>query len=201
MPYVLAPNGAVAQYPYSLGQLRRDHPDTSFSAEPAPESLAAFGVYPVAPAEPPAASAIERLVELEPVLTGDTWAQSWAVEPLPIEDARAVVIEAIRARRWQAEIAGTSVGGVPIRTDEKSQNKIAGAIALFEKNPGLASIDFEAQPNLWVELDGAAVTAIGVAVGMHIQACFSNAKQLQEAALAATDHAGLTEIDIEAGWP
>lgn len=118
-----------------------------------------------------------------------------------LEERREARLQAIRARRWLAEIGGTTVNGIPIRTDEGSQNKISGAIALFDKDPTLAVIDFEAQPNQWVALDAATMTAIGVAVGRHIQACFSRAKQLSDLAIAAIDAAALDAIDIEAGWP
>jgi len=90
---------------------------------------------------------------------------------------------------------------VPVRTDETSQRKIAGAVQLFEKDGTLTVIDFEAQPGIWVTLDQATMEAIGVAVGRHIQACFSNAKALSEAVEAAADDDALDLIDMDAGWP
>jgi hypothetical protein len=118
-----------------------------------------------------------------------------------LEERRQAKLEAIRARRWIAEGSGTSVAGVPIRTDEGSQTKIAGAVALFDKDSSLQSIDFEALPNQWVALDAATMTAIGVAVGRHIQACFSRAKALADEVAAASDAAALDAINIDVGWP
>jgi leucyl aminopeptidase len=65
----------------------------------------------------------------------------------------------------------------------------------------LQSIDFEALPNQWVALDAATMTAIGVAVGRHIQACFSRAKALADEVAAASDAAALDAINIDVGWP
>jgi len=121
--------------------------------------------------------------------------------PLSLEERKAVMQDAIRARRQLAEPSGTVVGGVPVRTDETSQRKIAGAVQLFEKDGTLTVIDFEAQPGIWVTLDQATMEAIGVAVGRHIQACFSNAKALSEAVEAAADDDALDLIDMDAGWP
>jgi hypothetical protein len=133
------------------------------------------------------------------LVTGET---TLVDDPAPSLDERIDFLQAaVRNRRWEAETSGVVVGGAPIRTDETSQNKIAGAVNLFANDPTLTSIDWEAQPGVWVTLDQATMLAIGVAVGRHIQACFSNAKALSEAVAAAEDSADLDAIDIEAGWP
>lgn len=43
--FVKATNGEIVQYPYSIGQLRRDNPNTSFPKSIPAETLAAYGVY------------------------------------------------------------------------------------------------------------------------------------------------------------
>lgn len=122
-------------------------------------------------------------------------------EPPTFEQAKALKLEAIRANRWQVETGGTTINGAPIRTDEVSQAKITGAVNLFANDPTLDAIDWEAQPGVWVTIDEVAMTAIGVAAGRHVQACFSRARVLSEAVEAATDQAELDAVDIEAGWP
>ena len=126
--------------------------------------------------------------------------EHWTIADIPLSECKATKLDAIRALRWDKQNGGTTVNGITIRTDADSQRMIAGAIDLFDKNPSLTAIDFEAQPNEWATLDAAAMTAIGVAVGMHIQACFSNAKALSQAVEAAGSYAALAAIDIEAGW-
>lgn len=118
-----------------------------------------------------------------------------------LEQRKAKMHEAIRAKRWHVETGGIVVSGAPIRTDETSQAKITGAVSLFASDDSLTSIDWEAQPGEWVTIDAATMTAIGIAVGRHVQACFSHARTLSEAVEVAEDHDALDLIDVEAGWP
>lgn len=118
-----------------------------------------------------------------------------------LAERKAAMREAVRAMRRAVEVGGTTVAGSPIRTDEGSRGNITGAVALFDNDPTLTTIDFEAQPGLWVTLDEATMRAIGVAVGRHVQACFSHARSLDEAITEAADNAALDEINIGAGWP
>lgn len=45
--YTLAPNQLAEKYPYSIGQLRKDNPQTSFPKNPTDELLASWNVFPV----------------------------------------------------------------------------------------------------------------------------------------------------------
>ena len=94
------------------------------------------------------------------------------VRPMTLAEARAERKAAASAARWQAETGGVTVAGAVIRTDEGSQAKVSGAVGLFAADPALSTIDWEAQPGLWVAVDRAAMLAIGLAVGRHVQACF-----------------------------
>jgi len=65
--YALIQDGAVAQYPYSIGQLRRDNPRVSFPRAPDADTLAAWGVHDVVPTEPPSYDDMtQRVVEQQP---------------------------------------------------------------------------------------------------------------------------------------
>lgn len=87
MTYALITNGAVAQYPYSFSQLRRDHPDVSFPSAPSDETLALLGVFKVHPSARPAHDVItENVVEAAPVLANGQWVQGWAIEPATAEE-------------------------------------------------------------------------------------------------------------------
>lgn len=79
--YLLIQNGAVARYPYSVEELRRDNPGTSFPAQPTLTSLAEWGVYPVTPTAMPAVDPLtQNVVEDTPTQLSDgTWAQVWEV--------------------------------------------------------------------------------------------------------------------------
>lgn len=45
--YVLAPNQKVEKFPYSVGELKQDNPQTSFPRDPSIETLASYNVFPV----------------------------------------------------------------------------------------------------------------------------------------------------------
>ncbi len=87
--YILAPNQTAETYPYSIGMLRRDNPDTSFPRNPPAELLAEWGVYPVQATEPPAHDPItESATEGTPELVEGQWRQTWVItEATPEEIA------------------------------------------------------------------------------------------------------------------
>ena len=45
--FVKITNGSVDQYPYTVGDLRRDNPNTSFTKTVREATMASFGMYPV----------------------------------------------------------------------------------------------------------------------------------------------------------
>ena len=75
-------NGEVAQYPYTINDLRREHSRTSFPKTVSEETLAKYGVYKVTiPAQP----SYDRLVQSPvlstvPYLDADNWMLSYTVE-------------------------------------------------------------------------------------------------------------------------
>jgi hypothetical protein len=104
--YVLTTNGVIETYPYSIGDLRRDNPQTSFPRNPSLEALADFGVYPVTPVERPAFDPItQNLIEEQPILVGGDWTQVWAVSsatPEEIEQRRAIQLQSLKEQRAAA---------------------------------------------------------------------------------------------------
>jgi len=79
--YVKVTNGAVDQYPYTVGDLRRDNPNTSFPRQISSETLASYGLYAVTILDRP--SYTERTQNLTqkttPTLNGDNWELGWTV--------------------------------------------------------------------------------------------------------------------------
>lgn len=103
----------------------------------------------------------------------------WQPKPLPaLKDA---CRDLVREKRYAIEAGGFTVGQVTVRTDPISQAKIQGAAQLFDKDPTLETIDWEARPGVWISLTQAQMTAIGVAVGRFVQRCFTRSKHLQVA--------------------
>ncbi|MCX5495355.1 DUF4376 domain-containing protein [Kaistia dalseonensis] len=146
------------------------------------------------------AAIVETLIEC-----GDDVAEGWsydggsfAAPTAPVPSTSELKAYAA-AKRWQVETGGVMVDGVDIRTDEKSQNRVSGAALLAISDPDLATIDWEAQPGVWIEVPAATMKAIGIAVGRHVQACFSALKVVQ-ADIDAGTITTIAEIDA-AAWP
>lgn len=82
MAYVKVTNGQVDTFPYSIGNLRNDNPNTSFPRRIPDAVLADYGVYPVTVADAP--SYTERTENITrnstPTLVGDTWTIGWTVQ-------------------------------------------------------------------------------------------------------------------------
>jgi|GEM_PF-1150471 len=89
-------------YPYTLADLRRDHPTISFPRILSLEDLATFGIYAVTPVDPPHASMAQGVIELTPVKIGGGWYQSWEtyeVSPEEIAARHTSAMTALRAER------------------------------------------------------------------------------------------------------
>jgi hypothetical protein len=77
--YVKVKNGVVEQYPYSIGQLRADNPDTSFPLNMTEQTLASWDVYPVIVAEKPQVDYTKTVIEETPNLVNGAWYQDYKV--------------------------------------------------------------------------------------------------------------------------
>ena len=73
--YVKLSNGAVDQYPYTVGDLRRDNPNTSFPKKPSDEMLADWDVYPVTMLDIPSHNQRTQSVQMQttPTLKDGSW--------------------------------------------------------------------------------------------------------------------------------
>jgi hypothetical protein len=84
--HALIENGAVAQYPYGLGQLKAAYPLTSFPAQANDEMLASYGVQRVFNATPPELTDTQVLEESTPVFVDDRWTQVFTVRDMTAEE-------------------------------------------------------------------------------------------------------------------
>lgn len=108
--YVNAQGGQTT-YPYSIGHLRRDNPNTSFPKSIPDETLAAYGIYPVADLQAPSIdAATQKLVQDDsPSLVNGQWQIGWSVVALTPEDVAQKIAkakagqEAKRAEAYRTE--------------------------------------------------------------------------------------------------
>lgn len=81
--YVKAPNQQVETFPYSLGLLRKDNPNTSFPKNPSDSLLAEWDVYPVTVGDKPAHESYEVAEQdPEPMLVNGAWVLGWTVRTM-----------------------------------------------------------------------------------------------------------------------
>lgn len=82
---LLAADGSVDRYPYTLTDLRRANPGTSFAEQISDETAAGFNCFPVAPTEPPAADYTINLERTAIKQSGD-WVEEWISTPATPEE-------------------------------------------------------------------------------------------------------------------
>lgn len=86
--YVKITNGTVDTYPYSVGQLRRDNPNTSFPKQIPSEMLESYGVYTVVYTDMPSIDDRTQKVEQEatPTLVDGNWTIGWTTTDKTAEE-------------------------------------------------------------------------------------------------------------------
>ena len=102
--YVKIKSGSVAQYPYTIGNLRRDNPNTSFPKDIPTTILSEYGVEAVTYLEQP--SYVERThfcnQNAAPTLVDGTWTTGWTVSKKSADETAEYDAEAatsVRAER------------------------------------------------------------------------------------------------------
>ena len=84
--YTKLNNGVVETYPYSIGQLRKDHSNVSFPKNLSSTTLDAFNVVEVQAVTPPTVTHLQVWHETTPVLENGVWKQSYTVSDVSAED-------------------------------------------------------------------------------------------------------------------
>ena len=85
--FVKTTNGNLSKFPYTLGELRRDNPQTSFPKTITDDTLANYGVYRVTQVNAPTVdSKTHRVVQSVESVDG-VWTETWTTEQLPSDTA------------------------------------------------------------------------------------------------------------------
>ena len=90
MSLVKITSGSVDTYPYSVGQLRRDNPNTSFPKQIPSEMLESYGVYTVVYTDMPSIDDRTQKVEQEatPSLVAGAWTVGWTTSDKTAEEVQ-----------------------------------------------------------------------------------------------------------------
>lgn len=107
----------------------------------------------------------------------------------------AITAEQIASRRYQAEIAGITLNGLQINTEDRSKLLINGAALEAAIDPAY-TMQWKT-PTGFVELTGEQVIGVARAVRAHVQACFDREAEL----LAAVADGSITDQMLQEGWP
>lgn len=165
-----------------------------------PEELAAVGILPVKPADPPPRD--RRITGTQFVLGDGVVIEVHTIAPIPPDELtgmKANLRMRVAAKRFAIETGGIKVGGTDIKTDRDSQAMIMGALLFTQRNPA-ATISWKGVAG-FVDLTTAQIEAIADAVAAHVQACFAAERQHHQAIEAIATVMDAMTYDIEAGWP
>jgi hypothetical protein len=102
MFYILTAPDAEPVYPYTLTDLKRDNPETSFPKDMSSFDTAPWYCYPVQDAPPPAVDYTQNLTMGEPILVDGVWTQTWVVTPASPEEIAAREADMRSANKQQA---------------------------------------------------------------------------------------------------
>lgn len=153
--YVKANNGTVEIYPYSIGRLRKENPNTSFPKRLTDETLAEYGLYRVGSIlQPEYDDRIQRCVQKnQPELVDGKWVLGWDIYDKTqeqIDHETESQAESIRARRNEAlkQCDWTVVADSPL-SDELKAEWLAYRQALrdISNNPEFPWVDLPNDPD------------------------------------------------------
>lgn len=102
--FVKANNGVAEKFPYTIGELRRENPNTSFPKSIPDGVLADFNVFRVAEVSMPSFDSMTHRADRAdlPVLTNGQWVWGWDVTALTVQqiaDRDAAMAASIRLER------------------------------------------------------------------------------------------------------
>lgn len=100
----------------------------------------------------------------------------------------------VAARRWEAEIGGIGIDGTIIDTSREAQAKLAGAALLTSHDP-LKTIDWKT-PDGWIPMDAARILEMAKLVNLHIQACYTRERVINELIDAAENASAVERAEV-----
>lgn len=121
--FVKITNGAVAQYPYAVGDLRRDNPNVSFPKTIPNSVFAKYGVYPVGYEGAPEYDSLTHYLQHSnvPALVGGNWVLTKTVVALTTEQIAEKTEAKAREVRTERDVLlvktdWTQVADAPVAT-------------------------------------------------------------------------------------
>ncbi len=166
---------------------------------------------------PPPFDAVHERIETAFAQVDGVWVATYTVVPGPAEPALNAAKAIVAARRWDVQNAGVTVAiaDKPTRflSTKEGQSDIGNALQLaMAADAGSGAGTFSMT---WKSLDGfvtlkvADLTAIGMAIGLHVAASFAREAAIDETLEEAATALGATAYsvrdalaaELDKGWP
>lgn len=130
--YLKLNNGVIKKYPYTIGELRKDNPQTSFPSKIPEALLNEFSVFKVDSTEPPSVGFDKNVFEKQPELVNGIWVQVWGVVDASYEEHLERILEA-RANEYPPMT--DYLDGIVKGNQEQVQKYIDACLAVKIKYP------------------------------------------------------------------
>ena len=198
--YVLAPNQIIKKFPYSINDLKKNNPDTSFPRNPSLEMLASWNVFPVVSTgvqyDPATQVATKEGCEFNTTL--NRWETSWTVRDKTQEELDMDFANAKESKRNEIRTDFESVENDPVEVNSlfwnggyESAQKLDGAKRMAEML-SQTSVTFYDVDNIGHSLTTPEAEVIITTIGIDYQTKFAN----KQAKMVAIDNATtLEELD------
>jgi hypothetical protein len=151
--YVKATNGSLDQYPYTVAQLRRDNPNTSFPKRIPEATLASWNVYPVIKNDAPSYTERTQKIEREstPTLSDDSWSIGWTVTNKTAEEIQEYDDDVARSNRAKRNnlLSETDIYGLSdmtMTTEMTTYRQALRDITDHDNWPNLSDSDWPTKP-------------------------------------------------------
>ncbi len=131
--YVFAPNQTAETFPYTIGNLRRDNPNTSFPRNPSDALLAEWNVFPVVKQDPPSFDlATQGINQVNPTLASGKWVQTWEITSASSKEiAERATAKEVEVRELRDQLIAET-DWVIIKAKETSTN-VAAAMKTYRQ--------------------------------------------------------------------
>jgi hypothetical protein len=108
--FILAPNQVIEKYPYTIGDLQRDNPNTSFPRNLSEEMLSSWNVFPVKYCPSPEFNEItENCNQINPTLENGEWVMTWEITSASSEEiAERLERKSIEVRQYRNQYLSDS---------------------------------------------------------------------------------------------
>ena len=151
--HVKITSGAVDTYPYSVGKLRRDNPNTSFPKQIPDDMLASYSLMPVTFADMPSINERTQNVAQDavPSLVDGAWTLGWTTSSKTAEETQAWDDGVASSNRGKRDglLAATdyfALSDVTMNSDMASYRQLLRDITSHANFPNLEDADWPVKP-------------------------------------------------------